>query len=137
MAGEIFVVDFVREFLKPTDLCLQIFRQALQHQLIRMVYHIAKLAAAQAAIGRYGVPVVFIHMVTGLNLGIAFAQLNGPFRVALYIKAVILGNVGEQEKFFAHFKNQRVLAKGQALGYARLCQAIIAYLFNIQAIRSA
>jgi hypothetical protein len=102
-----------------------------------MVYHVAKLPAAQAAVGLHRVPVLFIHVITGLNFGIALAQFNGPFRVAFYIKAVILGNAGEQKKFFAHFENQRILAKGQALGYAGLSEAIIAYVFNIQAIRSA
>ena len=85
----------------------------------------------------YGVPVLFIHVVAGLNFGVAFAQFNGQFRVAFDIETGYLGNAGEQEKFFADFKYQRILAKGQALGYAGLCEAIIAYLFNIQAIRNA
>ena len=90
---------------------LYLLRQAFQYQVIRMVDHVAKLFAAEAAIGMYGVPVLFIHVVAGLYFGVTFAEFNGEFGVTFDVKLVSQGDTGEQKQLFADFENQRILAE--------------------------
>jgi len=77
-----------------------------------MIYHFAKLPAAECAVHHNGVPKFFVHVVAGNYFGMAFAQFDGQFRVAFYVEPVALADAGEQEQFFAYFKNKRILAKG-------------------------
>lgn len=79
-----------------------------------------------------GIPMFFIHMVAWLHFGVPFAKLDGQFRIAFYIELSATGNTYEQEKLFADFKNQGVLAEGKPFCYARFSQAIIANFFNVQ-----
>lgn len=100
-----------------------------------MIDHIAKLFAGKASIGTNGVPVLFVHVITGPNFGMTFAKLYGQFRIAFDVEMRWIGNAGEQEQFFAHLKNQGILAEGQALRYAGFSQAIIANILNIHGKR--
>ncbi len=97
-----------------------------------MVDHFKKLFIAQIAIHFNRIPKLFIHMVAGDNFGVALAQFNGQFRIALYIKLVSLADAGKQEDLFADFKHQRILAERKALRYAGFSQAIFAKFFQIQ-----
>ena len=102
-----------------------------------MTDHFTKLFAGKVTISMDGVPMLFVHVETRFYFRMLFAEFYCPFRIALYIEMGTIGNADEQEYLFADFKNQCILAKGQALRYARLCEAIIAYFFNIQVVRSA
>src|ERR1700754_1418309 len=112
-------------FSEAGNLRLHSFRQTFQHQVVGVVDHFTELFSGQATIGLRGVPMLFIHMVAGAHFGIAFAELYGPFGIAFYVETCAVRNTCEQEKLFAHFKHQSVLAKGKSLGYARLRKAII------------
>jgi len=100
-----------------------------------MIDHVAKLFTGKAAVGADGVPVLFVHVVTGPDFGMAFAKLYGQFRIAFDVEMGRIGNAGEQEQFFAHLKDQGILAEGQAFRYARFGQAIIANILNIHGKR--
>ena len=70
-----------------------------------MIYHITKLLAGKVAVRMHGIPMFFIHMVAGLNFGMAFAKLNGQFRVAFNVEMGGIGYTGKQEEFFADFEH--------------------------------
>ena len=99
-------------FIYFSDLCLQVFRKAFDYQVIRVIDHITKLLAGEVAICVHGIPVFFIHMESWFYFGMFFAELYGPFGVALYVEMGTIGNTDEQEYLFANFKYQSILAKG-------------------------
>ena len=51
-----------------------------------MIDHIAKLFTGKTAVGADGVPVLFVHVVTGSYFGMAFAKFYCPFRVAFDVE---------------------------------------------------
>jgi hypothetical protein len=102
-----------------------------------MIDHTAQLPAGKAAIGAYGVPVLFVHVIAGPHFGMLFTEFHSAFGIAFYIKMVTVGYADGQEHLSTYFKYKRIPAKGKALGYTRLCKAMVAYFLNIQAVKSA
>jgi len=82
------------------------------------------------------IPMFFIHVVTGSHFRITLAEVNSQFGIAFNVEMCGIGNAGKQEEFFADFKNQGILTERQAFSYARLCEAIVAYFFNIHRLET-
>lgn len=81
-----------------------------------MIYHLPKLFIGKATIHPYGVPVLFVHVVTGLYFVISFTQIGSQLGVALYVEAVSGIKTNKQEEFFAYLKYQGIFTKWEALG---------------------
>jgi len=74
---------------------LQLFGEACKNQLVRVVYHFMQLFAGKGTAHVNGVPVRFVHVVTGFYFGIAFAQFGGKLRVAFGIKVLAILKAGK------------------------------------------
>ncbi len=62
-----------------------------------MVDHFKKLLIRQGTVHLNSIPQLLIHVIAGGNFGVAFAQFNSQFRVALYIELVAKAYTGEQK----------------------------------------
>src|SRR5437868_2991305 len=56
-----------------------VFWKAFKHQVIRVIDHIKNLPAAKVTIGVHGIPVLLIHVVTGLDFWMLFPKLYSTF----------------------------------------------------------
>jgi len=76
-----------------------------------MVNHFFQLKIAEPAIHKDRVPVNLIHMITGLNLIIFFAQQNCPLGITFNIKAIRLVQSAKQKDLTHYLKHKRIFAE--------------------------
>lgn len=101
-----------------------------------MIDHALNFRVGNYAIEHYGVPVLLIHVITGLNLFVAIAKIERPIGIAFQINGRRnLVERGEREHFSADFKDDGLLAEGRPLCRSRLAQTISPKRFDIHTSR--
>src|SRR6266404_3394991 len=102
-------------------------RQALHHELVRVVDHFSQLDVRDAAFDLHCVPVFLVHVITGRDLFVAVAQLQGEVGITFQIRCRRNFVEGSKRKYFtADFEDEDIRSERRTLGRFRFAQAIFA-----------
>lgn len=110
---------------------LFVFRQFINHQLIRLIGQFQHQLIVQRSIHIQRVPVCLVHVKCTLNRRILFPKLNGPFRITFQNNAPVAIQIGQSPHFAHYFKYQGRSIKWKFSGNPRFRHAVFREFFNI------
>ena len=99
-----------------------------------MVNHRKNFSRRDCTVECNGVPMFFVHVVSGRDGGILFPKFNRAFRVALQVNGQRMSIChDEDENFPVRFKHKNVFIEGEFLSdFSLLFQTVCTNSFQIQ-----
>lgn len=88
------------------------FWQTRPHQFVAMIDQFQKQCVRNIAVGRHGIPVLLVHVVSAGYAAVMLSQLYGSFRIALEVGPVKRFQITQCKQLPPHLENQGAIIEG-------------------------